>query len=155
MSDRRPDGLDDAVVAAAGKTSEAAEYLIRARGALYEFHQLMGHADLLTGDAAQAFEEAGHAQVADDLRDTVVGRNAIDGRWPFQIVEEYDALFYEPATKHLRGLEESLMLGRRHVHESEMKEDRRTFGRPGHEHRPPAAWSSEVETDPANTSPAS
>ena len=49
---RRPDGVSDATVEAVGKTSEASEYLIRARGALYEFHQLMGHADLLLGDAA-------------------------------------------------------------------------------------------------------
>ena len=54
----RPDGVSDATVEAVGKASEAAEYLVRARGALYEFHQLMGHLDLLLGEAADALEEA-------------------------------------------------------------------------------------------------
>jgi hypothetical protein len=53
MSDShdRPEGASDDTVAAAGKFSEAYEYVIRARGHLYSFHQLMGHADALFGDA--------------------------------------------------------------------------------------------------------
>ena len=43
---------DDALVEAIGKASEALEYVEQARGHLYEFHQLMGHADLEFGNAA-------------------------------------------------------------------------------------------------------
>jgi len=145
---RRPDGVSDATVEAVGKTSEASEYLIRARGALYEFHQLMGHADLLLGDAADALAAAGHADEAHRIELDVIGRNALDGRWTFQVVEEFDDLYYQPIHAHLRDLEARLMQGSRHVFESELKEKRRTSTRPGQEHRPPGAWSQVVETDP-------
>ena len=39
-----PDGASDALVAAVGKVSEALEWVERARGRLYDFHQMMGHA---------------------------------------------------------------------------------------------------------------
>ena len=144
--DRRPPRVSDATVEAVGTTSEASEYLIRSRVALYEFHQLMGHLDLLLGDAADALSAAGHGHEADALRDEVIGRNALDGRWTFQIVEEYDALYFEPVLHHLRALEAHLMDGRRHVHESEMKERRRSHDRPGHEARPPSGWTDAVDT---------
>jgi hypothetical protein len=146
--ERRPTGVSDETVEALGTSSEAAEYLIRARGALYEFHQLMGHADLLLGDAADALASAGYPAEADRLRAEVVGRNAIDGRWTFQIVEEYDALFYGPVQLHLQQLQDRLVDGRPHVFEAELKERRRSRGRRGHEHRPPAAWADAVETEP-------
>ena len=47
----RPDAMDDATVEAVGAVSEALECVERARGELYSFHQLMGHADLLLGEA--------------------------------------------------------------------------------------------------------
>jgi len=141
-------------VKAVGSTSEAGEYLIRARGALYEFHQLMGHADLLLGEAADQLDAAGHEDAAANLRREVVGRNAIDGRWSFQIVEEFDDLYYEPVVHHLRAIEAQLLDGRRHVFESEMKEGRTTSGRAGHELRPPSAWSDAVETAPARSTSA-
>ena len=146
VPERRPDHVTDDLVQAVGKASEAAEYLIRARGALYEFHQLMGHADLTLGDAADALAAAGEPDAADDLRAEVIGRNAIDGRWTFQIVEEYDDLYYTPVQARLLRLEQALMDGRRHVFESEMKAERRSRGQSGHEDRPPAAWSDDVET---------
>lgn len=145
----RPDGVSDATVEAVGKASEAAEYLVRARGALYEFHQLMGHLDLLLGEAADALEEAGHAAQAEMLRTDVIGRNAIDGRWSFQIVEEFDDLYHDCVTQRIREVEAALLDGRRHVYEAEMKERRRTEGRPGHESRPPDAWSGVVDTHEA------
>lgn len=46
----RPDGVTDAEVEALGTLSEALEWVERARGRLYDFHQLSGHADLLLGE---------------------------------------------------------------------------------------------------------
>src|SRR5689334_10024814 len=109
MDHRRPDGVDDALVEAVGKASEAGEYLVRARGALYEFHQLMGHLDLLLGEAAAALADAGAGAQASTIREAVIGRNVLDGRWTFQIVEEYDELYYEPVQRLLRDLEHELM----------------------------------------------
>lgn len=133
---RRPDGVDDATVAAVGKLSEGLEWVERARGHVYELHQLMGRADLLLGEAADMLEEAGHAAQAERLRTDVVGRNVLFGRWTFQVVEEFDDGYWATVREHERRVRDELMGGRRHVYESEMKEDRRTPGRGGHEARP-------------------
>ena len=136
--DRRPDGVDDATVAAVGKLGEAVEWVERARGRLYDFHQMSGHADLLLGEAADALARAGHDDLANRIRTDVVGRNVIEGRWTFQIVEEYDATYWETVRASKRAVESQLLAGREHVHESEMKERRRTHGRRHHEQRPDA-----------------
>jgi hypothetical protein len=134
--DRRPAGVDDGTVTAVGKLGEALEWIERARGRLYDFHQLSGHADLLVGEAADELEAAGHAELARRVRDELVGRNVIEGRWTFQIVEEYDATYWQPARALGADVEQQLVDGRHHLHESEMKERRRTQGRRHHESRP-------------------
>lgn len=125
------------VVDAVGKASEALEYVERARGHLYSFHQLMGHADLVFGDAVDDLRDAGLVDDADRLERDLVGRNVLDGRWTFQIVDEFDDLFWSVATEMVRGLERDHLGGRRHVYESRLKDERRSPGRPGHERRPP------------------
>ena len=127
---------DDDITAAVGKASEALEYVERARGHLYSLHQLIGHADLVFGEAADQFRDGGEGETADRLEQEIVGRNILEGRWSFQIVEEFDDLYYETVTQAVRGLEAQYHDGQRHVFESEMKERRRTRGRPGHESRP-------------------
>jgi hypothetical protein len=132
----RPPGVDDATVEATGKMAEALEWIERARGALYDFHQLMGHADGLFGDAAAALRDAGHAELADRVASDVVGRNVLAGRWTFQVVEEFDDTYYEPVKAAERAVRDALVGGRRHVFEAELKEQRRTRGRRHHESRP-------------------
>ena len=132
----RPDGVDDATVEAVGAVSEALECVERARGALYSFHQLMGHADLLLGEACDNLREAGHAEAADRIESEVVGRNVIHGRWTFQIVEDFDDNYWSVFRDHERALRDELQQGVRHVFEAEMKERRRTHGKRGHQSRP-------------------
>lgn len=132
----RPEGLDDATVEAVGAVSEALEWVERARGHLYSFHQLMGRADLLLGEACDKLRNAGHDAVAERLEAEVVGRNVLYGRWTFQIVEDFDDNYWSVFRDHERQVRDELTQGRRHVFESEMKERRRTQGHPGHEHRP-------------------
>ena len=86
----RPDAMDDATVEAVGAVSEALECVERARGELYSFHQLIGHADLLLGEACDRLRAAGHDAVAERLETEVIGRNVLHGRWTFQIVEDFD-----------------------------------------------------------------
>lgn len=133
---RRPTGVSDEVVEAVGKVSEAIEWVERIRGRLYDFHQMMGHADFLFGDAADALEQAGCPEQAAQLRAEVVGRNVLDGRWTFQVVEEFGDHYYEPVTSLERQIRSDLMAGRRHVFEAELKERRRTVGHPQHASRP-------------------
>jgi hypothetical protein len=132
----RPDGVDDATVEAVGAVSEALECVERARGDLYSFHQLMGHADLLLGEACDKLREAGHTAVADRLEAEVVGRNVLYGRWTFQIVEDFDDNYWSVFRDHERRVRDELRQGHRHVFEAQMKERRRTRGKPGHESRP-------------------
>jgi len=138
---------DDAITEAVGRASEALEYVERARGHLYSLHQLIGRADFLFEEAADLFRDAGQPAVADRLERDVVGRNVLDGRWTFQIVEEFDDLYHGVVTEAVRTLEREFHDGERHLFEARMKEQRRTHGRPGHEHRPAAAYDPAVETD--------
>ena len=146
VSHERPDGVSDATVEAVGKASEALEYVERVRGHLYSVHQLMGRADFLFEDAAELLAEAGHPGLGEDVLTDVVGRNLLDGRWTFQIVEEFDDVYYDVVRATVRRLEDELLDGRRHVYEAEMKDARRTRDRPGHERRPPAL---SPDVDPA------
>ena len=133
---RRPAGLDDDTVAALGKLSEALETTERARGHLYTVHQLTGHADLMLDDAVALFRKAGHEGIADQLQAELIGRNVIAGRWTYQIVEDYDDGYYATFKEIERQARDRLAQGRRHLYEAEMKERRRTHGRPGHEGEP-------------------
>ncbi|MCM3882413.1 hypothetical protein [Frankia sp. R82] len=118
---RTREDLDDATVEAVGRLGEALECVERARGALYEFHQLSGHADLLLGDAVAQLAAAGHRRTAGQLREQLLGRNVLDGRWTFQIVEEYDDLYYRPFVEADEEVRRRLTGGQRHVHEARMK----------------------------------
>jgi hypothetical protein len=133
---RRPADASDDLVEAVGKVSEAREWVERARGHLYELHQMMGHADLLFGEAADALDEAGAASQAEHLRTEIVGRNIIEGRWTFQLVEEFDDGYYAAVRAADDMVRDQLMEGRRHVFEAEMKERRRTKGHPAHRATP-------------------
>ena len=133
---RRPPGASDGTIAATGKLSEGLEWVERARGHLYELHQLLGHADLTFGDAVAALRAAGHDQEADLVAAEVVGRNVLPGRWTFQVVEEFEDTYWEPVREVERQVRQRLVGGRRHVFEAEMKEDRRSGDRAGHEARP-------------------
>jgi hypothetical protein len=141
---QRPAGASDALVEAVGKVSEAVEWVERARGRLYDLHQMMGHADLLFGEAAEALDRAGAADQARLLDAEIVGRNVLDGRWTFQVVEEFDGGYYRAVRDAERAVREALMDGKHHVFEAEMKERRRTRGHPAHRSRP----TSETAADP-------
>ncbi|HCA85806.1 MAG TPA: hypothetical protein DEQ61_10080 [Streptomyces sp.] len=129
---QRPEEAADEAVAAAGKLSEALETTERARGHLYSFHQLTGHADLTLDDAIGLLRSAGRNDLAEELSRELVGRNVLAGRWTFQIIEEYDEGYYRDFRRMEQRVRDELVGGRTHVLEAEMKERRRTRGRPGH-----------------------
>lgn len=133
---RPPDDVDTATIEAVGLLTEALETTERARGRLYDFHQLTGSADLKLGEAVEALRRAGHGQLASELERELVGRNVLPGRWTFQIIEEYDDQYWSVFREAERRARESLVRGRRHLFEAGMKEDRRTHGHPDHTARP-------------------
>ncbi|MBW1600518.1 hypothetical protein JJV70_00050 [Streptomyces sp. JJ66] len=116
-------GLEDAdaAVAAAGKLSEALETTERARGHLYAFHQLTGHADLMLDDVLALLREAGRGELAARVETELVGLDVVPGHWTYQLVEAYDDGYYA-ASRQLEGdVRDALVAGRRHVFEAEMK----------------------------------
>ncbi|MEU1039415.1 hypothetical protein [Streptomyces sp. NPDC005907] len=133
---RRPDGVDDTTVEALGALSKALETTERARGHLYAFHQLTGTADLELDRAVALLRKAGHGEYGDRVERDILGRNVIPGHWTFQIVEAYNATYYEPFKDLEKQARDDLVEGRDHLYEAEMKEDRRTTGHPDHAARP-------------------
>jgi hypothetical protein len=133
---RRPAGVPDGTVEGLGKLSEALETVERARGRLYDLHQLIGHADLMLDDAVQLLRDAGHTALAERISTELIGRNVIAGRWTFQLVEEFDDGYYAFFRDLEQAARDELVDGRRHLYEAEMKEQRRTHGAPGHEATP-------------------
>jgi hypothetical protein len=131
-----PPDVDELTVRAVGKLTEALETTERARGHLYEFHQLTGKADFEVSDAVELLRQAGHAALADRLEDDLVGRNVLYGRWTFQVVEDYDDNYWTAFRELEREVRNQLVGGRRHLHEAGLKEERRTHGHPHHTARP-------------------
>jgi len=128
----RPDGVTDATVEALGRLSEALEAVEIARGRLYSFHRMSGTADRTLGEAVDLLREAGHDEVANRIQAELVGRNLLNGRWSFQIVEEYDETYWTPFRELEREARDQLVDGRRHLYEAEMKERERSAGDPHH-----------------------
>jgi hypothetical protein len=131
-----PEGVSDATVEALGRLSEALETCERARGHLYSFHQLTGSADMQLGEAVAALRGAGHNDIADRIDQELVGRNVMQGRWTFQIVEEYDDSYWSMFRELEKAARTALVGGTRHLYEARMKESERSAGRPGHEAQP-------------------
>ncbi len=116
---------DPATIDAVGKATEALEYVERARGHLYAFHQLIGRADFLFEESAVRLAQASHREEAASLWRTVVGRDVLEGRWTFEIVERFDDDYYDSARSEVARLEQRLVGSRRHAHEQAMRDRRR------------------------------
>jgi hypothetical protein len=129
MANRDVSG-EPAMIDAVGKATEALEYVERARGHLYTFHQLIGRADFLFEESALRLAEAGHRAEAASLWRNVVGRDVLESRWTFEIVERFDDDYYDAARAEVMRLERSLVGGRRHAHEEAMRRRRREQGPP-------------------------
>lgn len=98
--------VDETVVAALGKLSEALEAVEYARGLLYGFHRLCGTADLTLQRAVELLHAAGQDELAEEIDEVLVGRDVIAGMWSFQLVEAYDAGYWQvfrDAEHHVRA----------------------------------------------------
>lgn len=129
------EGLAPTTVEAVGKLSEAMETVEVARGHLYAFHQLSGHADFQVGEAVEKLRKAGHDELADLLDRELVGRNVLPGRWTFQVIEDYARTYYEPFQR-FDAMARELVGGHEHLYEAGLKRERRSPGVPGHEPDP-------------------
>lgn len=126
------DSTGDGAIQVVGKVTEALETIERARGHLYSFHQLTGHADLLLDAAVSRLHELGHSGLAQHISRELIGRNVLPGRWSFQVIEDYDDGYYRCFKEIEQLVRTRLAGGQRHRYEMAMKEGRRTAGHPAH-----------------------
>jgi hypothetical protein len=131
-----PDGVTPDTVDAVGKLTKALETADRARGHLYAFHQLIGEADRRVERSIDMLRAAGHPEWAERLDRELWGRNIHDGRWTFQVVEEFDDGYWSTFRELEAEVRDDLQASRRHLREAKMKERQRTHGEPGHEPQP-------------------
>ncbi|HEV2886245.1 MAG TPA: hypothetical protein VGX49_04985 [Jatrophihabitans sp.] len=121
VAKQRPADTSDELVAALGKLSEALEVVEEARGLLYTFHRRSGRADLTLQEAVQALHDAGEHQTAQQVADVLIGRDVIPGCWTFQIVEQYDAQYWQPFRAVESDVRQRFAGGTAHLYEAEMK----------------------------------
>ena len=119
---------DNAVEQATGKLSEALEYVERARGHLFDLHQLIGHADLLLDEVIESLDELERPDLTKLIRAKIYGRNVLDGKWTFEIVEEFDDGFYSAWRSVEAEVRDTLADGERHRLEARMKSERQAKG---------------------------
>ena len=124
----RPSGTSDEEVDADGKVSAAFEVIEHARGLLYGFHRMSGQADLALQEAVTALRDAGHAELAAEIDEVLVGRDVIPGHWTFQIVEAYDAQYYRVFRAVAEKVRRQLAGGKPHLFEAGMKVQEQTRG---------------------------
>jgi hypothetical protein len=133
QSHRRPHGCTAADVEAAGAMSEALERIERARGALYEAHQLIGGADGMLDKVITALNAAGRSALASSLQASLVGADVLAGRWTYDIVEEFDTGYYAAWREWENAVRAATVDGRRHVYEAEMRLQRQGTDQDCHE----------------------
>ena len=102
----------------------------QARGFLYGFRRLSGTADLALQDAMAMLREAGHPGLAGDIEHALAGRDIIDGQWSFQLVEAYDAGYWQVFRDAEQYARTTLGVPERHVCEAEMKHREQDGPRP-------------------------
>jgi hypothetical protein len=120
--------MDDQAVEATGKLSEALEYIERARGHLFDLHQLIGHADLLLDEVLAAVEKLNRPDLEKLIRNELYGRDVLAGKWTFELVEEFEDGFYAAWRSVESEVRAALTGGKRHVLETRMKKERQARG---------------------------
>lgn len=114
----------DEAAEAAGKLGEALEYVERARGYLYNFHHHIGHADLMLDEVIEGLEKSGHSDLVEMIRTQVYGRDVLEDRWTYQVVDEFDDGYYAAWREVTAAVREKVPGGGRHEHEAELKRRR-------------------------------
>jgi len=115
--------LTDAEVDALHEIELGVEWLRRAHGKLVEFHHNTGHAMEHLAVAEAELREAGHEDVADEIRDRYLPRGVIDeDRWSYDVLESFEADFLDDLTAFEERTREEVADGHRHV--SERRQER-------------------------------
>ena len=67
------------------------------------------------------FRDAGHAELAGEIDEQLVGRDIVDDMWSFQLVEKYDSGYWQPF-RDIEGRARAVLQDAEpHIYEAEMK----------------------------------
>jgi hypothetical protein len=124
------DGLTEVERDALHEVELGVENLHRAHGHLVSFHHSTGRAMDHLAVAEDLLREAGHAGLADRLRDEVLPRGVVPscegeggrngssmGRWSYEILEQFQETVLDDVVRFGDGAHQDIADGRRHVAE--------------------------------------
>jgi len=103
----------------------AAEHFQRAYGDLLGYHHKVGRAMDRLADAEELLRDAGHADLADELRDEHLPAGAIDDKWTYEVVEEFRDGLYDDVQSFEAAVRDELADGERHVSEKRQRDQLR------------------------------
>jgi hypothetical protein len=109
--------LSERELAAVHDVEVGREWLCRAHGHLLAFHHAVGHGMDHFADAESALRAAGHADLADTLRDDVLPRGVVDDRWSYAVVESFETTMLDAVSAYEADVRAKLVDGERHVAE--------------------------------------
>ncbi|PSP83647.1 hypothetical protein BRC96_07450 [Halobacteriales archaeon QS_6_64_34] len=115
-SDGTP-ALSETELSALHEAELGVEWLQRAHGTLIEVHHATGHAMDHLHDAEATLREAGHTDLADQLRDELLSSGAIEDRWTYDLLETFESGILADMTAYERRVREELADGDRHITE--------------------------------------
>ncbi|AGN01880.1 hypothetical protein L593_09675 [Salinarchaeum sp. Harcht-Bsk1] len=120
-TDRAPESgatLDDETVTALHEVELGYEWLQRANGHLLQFHHATGHGMDHLAAAEEHLRAAGHADLANAIRDDLLPRGVVDDdRWSYDLVEEFQHGILTDVDAFEREARDELAAGDRHVAE--------------------------------------
>ncbi|WP_254863855.1 hypothetical protein [Halovivax gelatinilyticus] len=94
------------------------EWLLRAQGELIEFHHATGHGMDHLDVAESKLREAGHVELADELRTSVLPHGVVDGdRWSYDVLEDFQNTVLTEVNEFEARVRTELADGHRHVAE--------------------------------------
>lgn len=97
------------------------EHVQRAYGHLLAFHHQVGRAMDRYAAAEPLLREAGHDDLADEIRDRHLPAGVVGDRWSYELVEDFEREFLAETTGFERRVRDRLAGGVAHVAEREQQ----------------------------------
>ncbi|NEU58823.1 hypothetical protein FXF75_19390 [Halorussus sp. MSC15.2] len=93
------------------------EHVRRGYGRLLDCHHQVGRGMDRFDAAREKLREAGHDELADELRDSHLPAGAVGDQWTYQLVETFEAEFLATVSEFEASVREQLADGENHVTE--------------------------------------
>ncbi|UPV76219.1 hypothetical protein M0R89_08515 [Halorussus limi] len=99
------------------------EHVRRGYGRLLDCHHQVGRGMDRFDAAREKLREAGHDDLADELRDRHLPAGAVGDRWTYELVEAFERDFLSPIAEFEASARERLADGEKHVTERECQRE--------------------------------